>query len=127
MMMKMLPGAVDVIAPDGSEVRLLAAAARGSMAHFTLAPGHVSRAVYHRSVEEIWFVIAGVGHMWMMADGQEQVIDLMPRLSFSIPVGTVFQFRCDGDQPLQAVAITMPPWPGEGEAVAAPGKWQPIL
>jgi mannose-6-phosphate isomerase-like protein (cupin superfamily) len=23
------------------------------------------------------------------------------------------------------VAVTMPPWPGEGEAVFVPGPWQP--
>jgi hypothetical protein len=39
----------DVLAPDGSEVRILAATARGSMAQFTLPPGAVSKAVAHRS------------------------------------------------------------------------------
>ena len=45
----------DATAPDGSEVRLLCATARGSMALFTLAPRMVSRAVAHRSVEEIGY------------------------------------------------------------------------
>jgi mannose-6-phosphate isomerase-like protein (cupin superfamily) len=30
-------------------------------------------------------------------------------------------FRCG--EPLAALGITMPPWPGEGEAVFVPGKW----
>ena len=34
--------APDVMAPDGSEVRILAATGRGSMALFTLPPGAVS-------------------------------------------------------------------------------------
>ncbi len=50
--------APDVVAPDGSEVRLLARGRLGSMAHFTLAPGAVARAVAHRSVEEVWYFVA---------------------------------------------------------------------
>lgn len=46
--------APDAIAPDGSEVRLLCAGPRGSMALFTLPPGAVARAVVHRTVEELW-------------------------------------------------------------------------
>jgi mannose-6-phosphate isomerase-like protein (cupin superfamily) len=51
----------DAVAPDGSEVRLLAALAGGSFAHFTLAPNAVSAAVAHRTVEEIWYFVAGGG------------------------------------------------------------------
>jgi mannose-6-phosphate isomerase-like protein (cupin superfamily) len=53
--------APDAIAPDGSEVRLLGVLPRGSMAAFRLAPGAVSKAVAHRTVEEIWYFIAGQG------------------------------------------------------------------
>ena len=35
----------DAYAPDGSEVRLLAALAGGSFAHFTLGPGKISAPV----------------------------------------------------------------------------------
>ena len=52
------------IAPDGSEVRVLCATPRGSMALFTLTPGMVSKAVAHRSVEEIWYFTRGSGRMW---------------------------------------------------------------
>jgi len=33
------------------------------MAHFHLPAGQVSRAVRHRTVEEIWFVLSGRGEM----------------------------------------------------------------
>jgi hypothetical protein len=46
-----LPAFPDVIAPDGSAVRLLAQLGGGSLAHFELAPGQTSRAVAHRTVE----------------------------------------------------------------------------
>jgi mannose-6-phosphate isomerase-like protein (cupin superfamily) len=45
----------------------------------------------------------------------------------TIPTGTHFQFRCDGTAPLEAVAVTMPPWPGAGEADAVAGPWQATL
>jgi mannose-6-phosphate isomerase-like protein (cupin superfamily) len=46
-----------------------------------------------------------------------------PGLSLSIPLGTRFQLRNDGEAPLAAVAVTMPPWPGEDEAYAVEGRW----
>lgn len=119
----MLPDACDVLAPDGSEVRILAGLARGSMAHFRLQPGQVSQAVVHRTVEELWYVVSGEGRMWRKTGSVEEVTSLKPGISLSIPVGTAFQFRCDGGQPLDCVGVTMPPWPGESEAMAAQGKW----
>lgn len=113
------------MAPDGSEVRLLSACEQGSMAHFTLPPGAVSKAVLHRTVTELWYILSGEGRMWFASpDGQTQ-FDLKPGLSFEIPVGTCFQFRTHGNLPLQAVAATMPPWPGDGEAEVVEGVWSP--
>jgi hypothetical protein len=43
--------AYDVLAPDGSEIRLLVSTAGCSMAHGTLPPGQVSKAIVHRTVE----------------------------------------------------------------------------
>ena len=124
---KRLPGAPDATAPDGSAVRLLCATARGSMAHFTLAPGAVSKAVVHRTVEEIWYVTRGVGRMWRKSGAREEVTELAAGVSISIPVGTRFQFRCDGREPLEAVAVTMPPWPGADEATVVAGPWTPTV
>jgi mannose-6-phosphate isomerase-like protein (cupin superfamily) len=93
------------------------------MAHFKLHPGQVSRAVVHRSVEEIWYVLAGQGQMWRKAGATEFSVALSPGLSLVIPRGTSFQFRCDGDVALEVVAVTMPPWPGDDEARCVEGKW----
>jgi mannose-6-phosphate isomerase-like protein (cupin superfamily) len=120
-----LPEAADVVAPDGSLVRILAAGVHGSMAHFELAEGQVSRAVRHRSVEELWFVLDGRGQMWQ--DGTAHPLELRPGVSLSIPVGTAFQFRSLGPGPLTAVGVTMPPWPGDDEAEPAVGPWDPAL
>ncbi len=117
--------APDVIAPDGAEVRLLCATARGSMAVFTLAPGKVAKAVTHQTVEEIWCFTRGTGRMWRKSGYREDIAEIAAGISISIPTGAHFQFRCDGGEPLEAVAITMPPWPGDGEAIIVEGKWPP--
>jgi mannose-6-phosphate isomerase-like protein (cupin superfamily) len=113
----------DAIAPDGSEVRLLAASQRGSMAQFSLPPGKISVAVCHRTVEELWYFTGGTGKLWRKAGKTEETIEVHQGVSISIPVGTHFQFRCDSATPLQAVGVTMPPWPGTTEAFAVPGIW----
>lgn len=122
---RMIPAEPDVMAPDGSEVRILAATARGGMAHFCLAPGGVSKAVAHRSVEEVWYFLAGEGEMWRRSESDEETVAVHPGVSVAIPVGTAFQFRALGDSALEAVAVTMPPWPGMDEAVFAQGAWEP--
>ena len=106
----------DAIAPDGSEVRVLGSLPRGSMAAFRLAPQAVSRAVAHRTVEEIWYLTAGYGRMWRKLGDREEITEVAPGVSITIPTGTQFQFRCDPGEPLEAVAVTMPPWPGADEA-----------
>ena len=114
----------DTTAPDGAEVRFLVEGSRGSMAHFELAPGETARAVTHKTVEEVWFITAGEGEMWRKSDAGEEVTPLHPGVSLSIPVGTHFQFRNLSEQdPLEAVAVTMPPWPGDDEALPIAGKW----
>jgi mannose-6-phosphate isomerase-like protein (cupin superfamily) len=119
--------APDVMAPDGSEVRILCRLDGGSMAHFTLPPGAVSKAVVHRSVEEIWYVVSGRGRMWRRLGAREEIAALTPGTSLTIPVGTWFQFRADGAEPLVAVGVTLPPWPGEGEAYEVAGPWSPTV
>jgi mannose-6-phosphate isomerase-like protein (cupin superfamily) len=121
-----LPAARDVVAPDGSDVRVLLRLPGGSMAHFELAGGRTSRAMVHRTVDEIWYIVRGQGEMWRRAagrSGREQTVALEPGICLSIPVGTHFQFRATRDGPLSAVAVTMPPWPGDGEAREVSGAW----
>lgn len=125
---KQISSLPDAIAPDGSEVRLLCQTGRGSMAQFALPPGAVSRAVAHQTVEEVWCFLSGRGRMWRRLGDREEVAAVGPGTSVSIPAGTRFQFRCDSDDhPLVAVGVTMPPWPGEAEAYAVEGCWQPTV
>ncbi|MER6299508.1 cupin domain-containing protein [Kitasatospora sp. NPDC001539] len=114
-----------VTAPDGAEVRpLLVLDGQGSLAAFHLAPGQVTRAVSHATVQELWQVTAGSGELWRRQDGREQTVRLVPGTAVSIPLGTAFQFRADADGPLRITAVTMPPWPGtDTEARPEDGPW----
>lgn len=118
-----LATAVEVTAPDGSTARILAVASCGSMAHFMLLPYGVARAVRHRTVEELWFIVSGRGRMWRCDADTENVVVLEAGVSLAIPCGTSFQFRSDSAEPLHAVGVTMPPWPGDDEVYFVEGPW----
>ena len=118
-----LPVNPDALAPDGSDVRVLLQLARGSLAHFELGASRTSRAVAHRSVQEIWYVLHGAGWMWRRQGDREETVSLGPGICVSIPAGTSFQFRADSNGPLAVVGVTMPPWPGPEEAYEVPGAW----
>jgi mannose-6-phosphate isomerase-like protein (cupin superfamily) len=122
-----LPRDRDAVAPDGSDVRILLGLAGGGMAHFEIGAGQVSRAVTHRTVEEIWYFVSGRGQMWRSLDGQSETLDVFPGLSLTNPLGTHFQFRANAGAKLAAIGVTMPPWPGEGEAVPVDGPWPPTV
>ena len=117
----------DVMAPDGSEVRILCSMSRGSMAHFTLPPNAVSIAVTHQTIEEVWFFVSGRGQMWRASDDGEEITDVEPGMSLTIPTGVRFQFRSLGDEALKAVGVAMPPWPGMDEAYTVDGPWKPTV
>ena len=122
---KRLPAKRNAVAPDGSDVRILLGFRGGGMAHFELPPSQTSTAVTHKTVEEIWFILSGRGQMWLKMEDCENVVELEAGVCITIPLGTQFQFRSFGDEPLAAIGVTMPPWPGEGEAYAVHGKWTP--
>jgi mannose-6-phosphate isomerase-like protein (cupin superfamily) len=114
----------DVMAPDGSGIRLLPRLEGGSMAHGTLAPGSTSLAIRHRTVEEIWFVLDGQAEIWRQLGEQESIVVVQRDDALTIPLGTSFQFRTVGQIPFQFIMCTMPPWPDADEAVHVPGIWQ---
>ena len=117
-----LPTTPDVTAPDGSDVRILLGLQGGGMAHFELQPGQTSKAVAHRTVEEIWFFLAGHGQMWRRQNDREEIVAVESGVCLTIPLGTHFQFRALGDEPLAAIAVTMAPLARRGRSV--PGRGQ---
>lgn len=101
-----LPAGPASTAPDGSHVRELLSLPSGSAAHFEPAPGAVSRAGRHRTVDEIWYVLAGHGVMWRRAGSFEEVVELAPGLCLAIPVGTSFQIRAHPTRSVTSVLRT---------------------
>ena len=119
----------DTYAPDGSEVRFLIdqrhAARRASLVEVTLPPGQVSRPVWHRTVEEIWYVLEGHGQVWRCPPtakpAWEGPVAVSSGDALVIPTGWRFQFRADDTEPLRFLCYTSPPWPGPDEAQPAEG------
>jgi len=119
-----LPAAPDHLAPDGSAIRSLLRVQGGSLASCTLPAGAISHAVVHRTVEEIWYCLAGSGQVWRRGPAEVEITDLVPGTCITIPVGTQFQFRATGANELHLLIATMPPWPGAHEASVVAGYWE---
>jgi mannose-6-phosphate isomerase-like protein (cupin superfamily) len=117
----------DATAPDGSEVWVLCSTTQGSLAHFTLPPRAVSKAMAHHTIEEVWYFVSGRGQMWRRLHDHEEIVDVEPGVALTIPVGAYFQFRSVSPESLTAVGATMPHWSGEGEAFAVEGVWEPTV
>ena len=117
----------DATAPDGSEIRLLVdhrhSARRASLCEVTLPAGQVSRPVWHRRVEEIWYILEGHGKVWRCPPGARPdavaPVPVGPGDALTIPVGWRFQFSAGGGGPLRFLCYTSPPWPGPDEAQPA--------
>ncbi|HYQ90594.1 MAG TPA: hypothetical protein VES89_00595 [Candidatus Competibacteraceae bacterium] len=73
----------------------------------------------------MWYIVAGRGEMWRQQGPREEIVALEPGVCLTIPVGTHFQFRASATESVSAIGVTMPPWPGEGEAVPVVGPWGP--
>ena len=95
----------------------------GGICHCTLPPGKISKAVKHQTVEEIWYFLSGDGQIWRDRLGYE-ITELVPGMSVSICPDTRFQFKNTGNDNLEFIITTMPPWPGEDEAVDVEGYWE---
>jgi mannose-6-phosphate isomerase-like protein (cupin superfamily) len=120
---KRLRSEYNYIAPDTSEIRLLTTVKGGSVCHVTLPPQRSSGAHVHNTVDEQWYFIQGLGQVWLKENGEEEVIDVMPSISLTIPKGVHFQFRNIGWEPLCFLCIDTPPWPGAHEAQPVQGRW----
>mgnify|MGYP006191727369 CR=1 FL=1 len=71
-------------------------------------------------------VLAGEGQIWRRDGTGEETTVLGRGVSIDIPVGTAFQYRCTGVDPLEFLCVTMPRWPGDKEATKAtfPELWE---
>jgi mannose-6-phosphate isomerase-like protein (cupin superfamily) len=116
----------DVLAPDGCEIRVLSQLTGASMAHGTLPAGKISHAIRHRTVEEIWYALSGAAEIWRRLDDQESVELVSGSQSLALPAGCEFQFRTVGAEPFTFIMCTLPPWPGNDEAIPVEGMWEVV-
>lgn len=121
------PSERTTVAPDGADVRMLLELERGGAALFELASGDTSIPVAHHTVEEIWYIIGGRGEMWRKLGDAEETVALETGRCLTVPVGTHFQWRSVGPEPLTVIGVTMPPWPGHEEACRVEGVWKPTV
>ena len=63
--------------------------------------------------------------MWRRFNQHEEIVTVEPGTCITIPVGTRFQYRSTGPDPLTAVGVATPPWPSDDEAYVVEGKWPP--
>jgi mannose-6-phosphate isomerase-like protein (cupin superfamily) len=119
------PSAAQARSPAGAEVRYLIGGDTGDMIHSTVPPGQVNRATVHATVSEFWYILSGEGQIWRRDGAGEETTALTAGLSIDIPVGTSFQYRCTGTDPLEFLCITMPRWVGDKEATFIAGPWTP--
>jgi mannose-6-phosphate isomerase-like protein (cupin superfamily) len=120
-----LPSDPDGRSPAGAEIRYLMDGATGNMIHSTVPPRQVNRATVHATVSEFWHVLSGEGTIWRRDESGEETTLLEPGVSIDIPVGTAFQYRCTGEDPLEFLCVSMPRWPGDEEATIIDGPWTP--
>jgi mannose-6-phosphate isomerase-like protein (cupin superfamily) len=120
-----IPSDAEARSPAGAEIRFLMDGETGNMIHSTVPPGQVNRATVHATVSEFWHILSGQGRIWRRDEAGEEVTVLEAGVSIDIPVGTAFQYRCDGPDPLRFICISMPRWPGDDEATVIEGPWTP--
>ena len=125
MQTRSFPANPDARSPAGAEIRYLIEGDTGNMIHSTVPPGQVNRAAVHATVSEFWHVLSGEGQIWRRDATGEATADLRSGVSIDIPVGTAFQYRCVGMEPLEFLCISMPRWPGAEEATIIEGPWKP--
>lgn len=111
-----LPTEPDAKSPAGADIRFIMDGPTGNMIHSSVPAGQINKATRHRTVSEFWHVLKGAGQIWRSDGVEERITDLEPGVSIDIPVGTAFQYRNTGNEPLEFICISMPPWPGDNEA-----------
>ena len=98
-------------------------ATSASAVKVTLPAGQVSRPVWHRTVEEVWYILEGRGQVWRCPPDTDPASVAAATVTegdaLVIPTGWRFQFSASGEGPLRLLCVTVPPWPGEDEAQPA--------
>jgi len=94
------------------------------MIHSTVPPGRWAALAASGPSTNIGMSSRVEGEIWRRApDGRESVTRLIAGVCVDIPLGTAFQYRCTGNVPLVFTCTSLPPWPGDDEAMIVDGPW----
>jgi mannose-6-phosphate isomerase-like protein (cupin superfamily) len=101
----------EFVALDGSEIREWAGArsmpaSNQSLAEATIAVGRATTAHYHRSTEELYLIVEGLGRL-VIDDEQREVAEGDCAL---IPPGATHKLFNIGSLPLRVVCACAPPY-----------------
>jgi mannose-6-phosphate isomerase-like protein (cupin superfamily) len=99
------------VTKDGSEIRELLAhrnsvIQKQSLAEARLPPGNATTAHYHRSTEEIYYILCGTANM-VIGDESRQV---KQGDAIAIPPGQVHQITNTGEKTLHILCCCTPPY-----------------
>jgi mannose-6-phosphate isomerase-like protein (cupin superfamily) len=97
------------VTKDGSAIRELHHTAAQSLAEATLEPGQATERHYHRSTEEIYFVVKGSGDMEVDGDTKR----IRPGDAVLIPAGAWHSLVNDGTSELRILCCCVPPYSHE--------------
>lgn len=84
-----------------------------SLAEAVIAPGQSTLSHYHRSTEELYYVIEGTGLLRINA----RQIEIKPGDAHLIRPGDEHCVTCMGDEPLRILCICAPPYQHEDTVV----------
>ena len=105
----------DTIAPDGSEIRFLIdrqhRAEGASLVEVSLPAVQVSRQVWHRQVEEVWYILGGHGQLWRYPlEAEPEGFPPLPVAAgdaLAIPPQWRFQFSAAADEDLRFLCFAV--------------------
>jgi mannose-6-phosphate isomerase-like protein (cupin superfamily) len=120
---KTLPLDYDAITPDGAEVRHLLRTPSYSTVHYRLKVGQITLAFRNLTVEEFWYFLSGRGEVWRSDGATSDITAVASGVCLTIPIGTAFQIRCIGDEPLDLLGFYVPAWPADTVLEPAQGPW----
>lgn len=88
-----------------------------SAVYTLMAHENLSFAAKHKTYNEKWSVISGLGELILRdPDGVCTTYSMHKGMSVFIPAQTAFQFRnTDKNRPIKIFTLTNPPWSGEGD------------
>jgi mannose-6-phosphate isomerase-like protein (cupin superfamily) len=114
------------LADDGSIIRTMPHVGGVQSVQCLLPKEGVIQACRHKTVSQIWYVIAGEGDMWLKdTTGTESVTPLKKGVALTVPLGYSFQFRNTGKSDLEIFIVNATPWSGAGELIPVTNHWAP--